>query len=271
MLYGQPRYDEFGFSITSLAKKVGSTAVKTVTVPTKYVAKGAVAAGRGVATGAKVAGKAVYQAHAIPTKWLAIKPTMWLAEKATAPVKKRVRTIVDRRARKLAWDRRKSKTPTSAEHNEARTWTRNRLLALTPVVPVAPLLAAFAGAPVDDYQLGVAPAVVAAAVPVMMAAAAALISQFNKSGEAPADPTSAAAAQAPAGGPDQGAAAPGQVDMTPVQDAADQANEAIQQATTPPGMVRLPGGARAKKSHLMIGGAVVIGLIVVLSMSGKKS
>lgn len=282
MIFGQPQRvdmlgdNELGFSITSLAKKVGGTVAKTVTVPTKYAVKATVTSAKYAKKGAVVAGKGIYQAHAIPTKWLAIKPTEWLAHKALAPVKSRVQTIVNRRARKLAWDRRKSKTPTPAEHQEARTWTRNRLLASSVIIPAAPLLAAFAGAPVRDAELGVAPAVVAAAVPVMMAAAAALISQFNKSGEAPANPGDAASAQAPASAPDAGVPNPGEVDTTPVQDAADQAKEAIDQAADAAqgkkhgAMMKLPGGMKVSKSHLMIGGALVIGLVVVMSMSKKK-
>lgn len=282
MLVGQ----QLGFSITSPFKKVGSVVksgakvvYKAHAIPTKYAVKATTTTAKYAGKGAVVAGKAVYKAHAIPTKWLLVKPTVWLTEKATAPVKSRVQKIVSRRARKLAWDRRKSKTPTPAEHSEARTWTRNRLLALTPIVPAAPLLAVFAGAPVLDSQLGANPYVIAA-VPVLMAAAAAILSQLSKSGEAPENPEGGGGALAPPpppgadGGPPP---QPGEVDLTPVQDQAamamDQGAEAMQQAADQAagrqrvGGMRLPAGV--KRSHLMIGGVLVVGLLALTMLKPK--
>jgi len=264
--------EALGFSITAPFKKVGSavkTGVKyTVVKPTQYAVKGT-----------KIAAKAVYKAHAIPTQWLAIKPTMWLAEKATAPVKKRVQTLVNRRAAKLAWDRRKSKTPTPAEHNEARTWTRNRLLKMSVIVPAAPLLAAFAGAP-DDYQLGIAPAVVAAAVPVLLAAAAVVLQQLAKSGEAPANPTDPGApAPPPPPGADGGPPPqPGEVDLTPVQDAAaeaaEQGAEAMQQVAAQAGGRQRVGGMTLpkgiSKNHMLIGGALLGGVLLIAMLKPKS-
>lgn len=60
----------------------------------------------------------------------------------------------------------------------------------------------------------------------------------------------------------------GTVDLTPVQDAAAAANDAVQEATTPPGMVRLPGIGAVKRSHLMIGGGI-LAAVVVLSLLKK--
>ena len=64
----------------------------------------------------------------------------------------------------------------------------------------------------------------------------------------------------------------GTVDLTQVQDAAAQAasaaNDAVQEATTPPGMVRLPGVGAVKRSHLMIGGGI-LAAVVVLSLLKK--
>jgi len=273
MIYGQPQYsdDQLGFSITSLAKKVGSTAVKTVTVPTKYAVKATTTTARYAGKGVKVAAKAAYK----PIEWTLIKPTVWLTSKLMTPVKSRVQKIVQRRAAKIAFDRRKATTPTPAEVSEARAWTRNKLKG---ELPHGPVLALFAdGASYDyafgDYQLGAPQAVVAAAVPVLVALATTLISRYANSGEAPANPGAdqRAAQMAPDAPVD-----PGQVDMTPVQDAADQAHEAIDQAQEAATGKRsgrsmtLPGGMKVQRSHLMLGGAVVLGLILVMSMSGGK-
>lgn len=269
MLVGQP---QLGFSITSPFKKVASAVASTTKAAVKYTV---VKPTQLAVKGTKIGAKAVYQAHKIPTEWLVIKPTMWLAEKAMAPVKSRVQTVVNRRAGKLAWDRRKSKTPTPAEHSEARTWTRNRLLAMSVIVPGAPLLAAFAGAP-NDYQFGIAPAVVAAAVPVLMAAAAAVISRLNTPGDAPANP--AAGGGAPASSAAEPPVAPGEVDLSPVQDAAaaaaEQGAEAMQQvAAQASGRQRVGGMTLPKgisKNHLMIGGGILAAVLLLAVMKPKS-
>lgn len=264
MLVGTPQVDEFGFSITSPFKAVA-----------RGVATGARTVGHGAATGVRYTGKGVKVVAKTAYKgveWTVIKPTMWLVEKAMAPVKHRVQKLVHRRASKLAWDRRKSKTPTPAEVSEARAWTKSKLRGEPPHGTV---LSVFAGAgPMpdelgDSYQLGVAPALVAAAVPVLVAAAQQLLSKFSSSGEAPANPGADAAAAAAA--PDS-PAAPGEMDMTPVQDAADQAKDAIDQASaaaTGKKLVKLPGGMHVSQKSLMIGGAVIGGLILLMALQKK--
>jgi hypothetical protein len=254
MLVGHISYDpQLGFSITSPFKKVG-----------RGIATGARAAGRGVKKGAKVVGKVAYA----PIKYGIIKPAEWLGNKITAPVRNRVQKIVHRRAAKLAFDRRKSTTPTPAEVSEARNWTRSKL---RHELPHGPVLSVFADAapapwPLGDYELGVAPAVVAAAVPILVAFTQSLLSRFDKSGEAPANPQADAKADATA--PDA-PVPPGTVDLQPAQDAAQDVAETIDTAVHP-GTVRLPGGMRVKKSHLMIGGAV-LGGVILLSLLTRKS
>jgi hypothetical protein len=263
MLVGHVNYDdpELGFSITSALKKVGNVAVKTVTVPTKYAYQGT-----------KAVGKLAYKG----IEWTAIKPTEWLAHKIMAPVKNRVQKIVHRRAAKLAYDSRKSTTPTPAEVSQARSWTRGKLM---HELPHGPALAIFAGHPevmdmLGDHQLGVAPAVAAAAVPIFMALAQQLLNRFSSSGEAPANPQADASADASA--PDAPAPA-GTVDLQPVQDAAQDVAEAVDKAAGKGkrggkgGTVTLPGGMQVKKSYLAIGGAVLGGVILLSLFTRKKS
>lgn len=250
MLVSSP---QLGFSITSPFKKIG-----------RGIESGARAAGRGVKAGAKFSVKAAYA----PIKWGIIKPTEWLAHRVMAPVRNRVQKLVHRRAVKLAYDNRKSTTPTPAEVSQARSWTRSKLKG---ELPHGPVLALFAGSmptpwPMGSYELGVAPAVAAAAVPIFVALAQQLLSRFSRSGEAPANPQADAAAEAAA--PDA-PVPPGTVDLQPAQDTADAATDAIDTAVHP-GTVKLPGGMRVKKSHLAIGGAVLGGVILLSLFTRKK-
>lgn len=174
--------DDLGFSFNPIkaVKKVG-----------KAVGKGAVAVGKGAAKGAvattKFAAKnagTIAKVAVAPAAYLAVQSTKLVGNIALAPVKSKIRSLTTRRARKLAWDRRKSKTPTVAENQEARNWTK---ASLSSKGPHGKLLATLAGAPVlSAIHLGVAPALTAAAVPVLLAIVNQLLQQANKSGAAPA-------------------------------------------------------------------------------------
>ena len=255
---------------------VAKTTGKVASTGVRYTGKGVVAAGKGVATGAKAVGKA-----AKTVALTAIKPVTWLAALATRPVRNRVATLRNRRATKLAWDRRKTKTPNAAENAEAKTWTAQKLKGQGPHGHV---LALFAGAEDDillggyepyEGQLGVDPGtatVITASIPILMALVNRVIGSSDKSGEAPADPGADAKAAAEGGG-----AAPaeaGEVDMTAVQAAAEDAGQSVQEAAeaaaTPPGSVRLPGVGAVKKNHLMIGGAV-LGAVLLISLLKPSS
>lgn len=271
-------------SFSSIAKTALNpiAATKASIAATKAVTKKSAAATVAVT---KKSAQVVYQAHAIPTKWLALKPTEWLADKALAPVKSRVRTIVSRRAAKIAMDKRKSTTPTPAEVAEAKAWTKHKLMYDGPAgvpTPHGAILALFAGAPSfsgsgfgSSYyggQLGVAPAVAAAAVPILITLANAMIKKYANSGEAPANPRADAQATSPAmDSQPEAPMAAGTQDLQPVQDAVTQAAaEAGGDPAAPAGGKGkhggLPGGIT--KKHLMIGGAV-IGGIVLISMLKK--
>jgi hypothetical protein len=237
-----------GFSIRSVGRGIKS---------------GVQATGHGIKKGAKVVGKAAY----FPVEWTLIKPTQWLAHQAARPIKGLVLRLEHRRAVKLAWDKRKSKTPNAQELAEAKSWTKHTL---NHQLPHGPILALFAGSDAamlgyyENVQLGIAPAVVAAAIPVFMAVMQNLLSRFSKSGEAPADP----GADAQAAAADQGPP-PGVTDLQPAQDAAADAVQNVADKVRGGGKsVKLPGVGRVKQSYLMIGGAVALGLVLVVMLKG---
>lgn len=260
-----PQLGDFGFpSFTSIVK----TAVNPIAMTKKsYQATKAVT---------QKTGKVVYQAHAIPTKWLAIKPTMWLADKATKPIRNRVQTIVNRRAAKIAMDKRHSPVPTPAEKAEAKAWTKHKLTYDGPggiPTPHGKILALFAGSeyhvPVytEMGQLGVAPAVVAAAVPVLVALANAMINKYAKSGEAPAHPQADATTNA------ADPVTPGTVDLQPTQNMMDEAAAsaaADADAGTSADVGARRGGGGIKRSHLLIGAAVLGGVVLIALVTRKK-
>ncbi len=230
-----------------------------------------------------VTGKVIYKAHEIPTKYLALKPTMWLANKATKPIRNRVQTIVNRRAAKIAMDKRHSTTPTAAEKAEAKAWTKHKLTYDGPggiPTPHGKILALFAGSEyqmpthTQDGQLGVAPAVVAAMVPLLVALANAMISKYAKSGEAPANPQADQRTNA------VDPMAPGTVDLQPMQNAMDEMSAGVAADAGMPGAdVEAAGGESGRhsglpggisKNHMLIGAAVLGGLVLV-AMLTKKS
>lgn len=106
---------------------------------------------------------------------------------ATKPIRSKLSTLKKRRALKLAWDRRRSTTPTPAENAEARTWAK---ASLRRKGPHGVILATLAG---DDAlfgdALGIAPAAIVAAAPVLLKVLDLAMKSFAKEGSAPADPT----------------------------------------------------------------------------------
>jgi hypothetical protein len=236
------------------------------------VAHGVSKGARGVEHGAVKVGKFAVKAALAPAEF-----SLYLTKAATRlalrPVTSRIRTLENRRANKIAWDARKSRTPTPAERSQAKAWTKAKL---RHELPHGPLLALLAGAPSVSpaelgqfgmsTNLGIAPAVIAALIPVFIALMNSMLRSFSKSGEAPImigpdgrpiippgmdvtmpDPAAEAAVNAgddgPAGGPDDGSGgAPGD------------------------GMV--PGGP-VNKNHVLLFGGIVLAIVVV-SMATKK-
>lgn len=285
---------ELGFSITSPFKAVAHGVAKGVSATGHVVAKGVSVTAHGVATGAKATGHVVASGAKLVGKGLLV--PLKLLEDITLkpllkPLRNRMNTLKARRAKKLAWDRRKSTTPTVAEQNEAKSWAKSQVHGQ---IPFGPVMAALAGPDIyDAINLGnfidqteaqfgevATAAVIAASIPVLITFLDHTINRTSKSGEAPA--TIQQGAQA-AGRAAQDAAAaiahPDAVDLSPAQDAAEEAaSDAGGGATVSAGrggsgggaMVALPGGMHVKRSHLMIGGAV-LGGIILLSLLTRKS
>jgi hypothetical protein len=191
--------DDFGWSLNpvSAIKRVASGAVGVA----KKVGSGAVTAGKYAGKAALTVGKV-----ALAPVWYLNKAALDLALR---PVRSRAATLVARRASKLAWDRRRVKTPTPAESAEAREWTKNKFRAKGPH---GHLFATLMGTPLNglggSFHLGAAPAIIAAAIPALTAIAIQILQSTQKSGEAPIDPAAGgapppeAAAPAPAPVPD---------------------------------------------------------------------
>lgn len=212
--------------------------------------------------------------HAIKTG--VIKPFEWVASKVTAPIRDRVHKLRDRRAKKIAWDSRKSTTPTPAEQAQAKAWTKAHLKKQGPHGEVLQL---FAG--VDPGFLGIAGfgaaqlgdpvtlSIIAASIPVFMALMNSVLKKANASGEAPANPAAGGGAAAPA--------APGTVDLTPAQDAAAAAggDDGSDGDAAGGGKHGHGGGGGGKllgmpKKYVIIGGAVLGGVLVLSLLTSKK-
>lgn len=168
--------------------------------PFKAIKKGVTSAAKGVATGAKATAK-VAKTTAGKVAAVALAPaavaSVLLVDVAAAPIKAKLNTLKDRRAKKLAWERRRSKTPTQAEKNEARSWAKAEL---KKKGPHGQILALLAGAPPVQEQfgeasLGLAPAI-AAAIPALIVLATQIVNAMAKSGQAPVDPYAVAAGAA---------------------------------------------------------------------------
>jgi hypothetical protein len=173
----------------------------------KLVKKAAKATASGVKKGAKATGKVT-----VKTAKATAKGVQAVGALALKPLRSKINTLTTRRAKKLAWDRRKSKTPTAAERSEARAWTKRTLSAKGPH---GKLLALLAGASPGEAQdtlgaFGIAPgplgvvepatiALISASIPALTKLLQDIISAAAKSGAAPVDPATApASAPAPA-------------------------------------------------------------------------
>ncbi|MBV8722257.1 MAG: hypothetical protein JO277_08915 [Candidatus Eremiobacteraeota bacterium] len=237
------------------------------------------AVGRGVAKGAKATGRVTkkYGKYAVeatnPELAVMAVAGKKLASWALTPVRHRVQRLKDRRAVKLAWDRRKSKTPTDAEKKEARDWTKHYLNRHPPHGPALALLAgpSFFGPSAESILLGevVTAATVSASVPVLIALMNHLLGKAHASGEAPANP-----GEAPLPAASSSAGGDGTVDTGPAQDAGTAA-EADANADASAGggkggkgggaVVKLPGVGAVPRKYLVIGG-VVVGAVVLVAL-----
>lgn len=261
----------------------------------KAVAHTTVSAGKAVGHGATVAGKAVAHNAGTVAK-LAVLPVVTLnkyvlspvLKVALSPVRSKINTLKDRRARKLAWDRRKSKTPNEAEKREAQSWAKSHMRGQTP--PLGLMLSLLAGPPsmgalgdAGDFdiellgttQIGAlgepATATIAASVPALLALITAILSRTSKSGEAPIDPSAGAAPEAPI--------APGEVDMSPAQDAAEAAGDLVDtaaqaantEALVAQGVPRALAKHGITKKQMMIGGAILGGAVLLAVLTSRRS
>jgi hypothetical protein len=242
--------------------------------PLSTIKHAAQATGHGIATGARATGhvaakgaKLTVRAALLPYEF-GLKLTEAATRLALRPVTSRVRTLTNRRANKIAWDNRKSKTPTPAENAQAKSWTKSQLKKKLPHGPLLAMLAGPLPMPTGlgsmGTNLGIAPAVIAALIPVFIAILNAMLQQFSRSGEAPVaigpdgqpimnvDPTmvpDAAADDGPppgSGGPDTGETPPGAEDA-----------------------VMAPGGP-VKKGNVVLIGGVIVGVVVLAMLMGKK-
>jgi len=231
---------ELGFGFKSFVKKVGGAAkgvVKTTVVaptkfavkktlvePTKIVAKStgrmvtgtAQAAGKlakGDVTGAgksfvkaslePVRGGAELTTHAAKTAYQASKAVTDLALK---PIRSRLGTLKDRRAKLLAWNRRQSKVPTTAEKAQARKDVKAHL---SSKGPHGKMLSWLAG-PTFAGELGVVgydDAALAAIATALAASLAKIVNDAAKSKFAPADAAKAGASAGAAAAVQQDTAA----------------------------------------------------------------
>ncbi|HEV3059591.1 MAG TPA: hypothetical protein VGY48_15180 [Vicinamibacterales bacterium] len=248
--------------------------------PFHAVARAAKGVEHGVATGARAAGHGVVKVGKIVGK-VALAPyefSLELTKAATRlalrPVTSRVRTLEKRRAAKIAWDKRKSRTPTPAEKAEAKAWTKSQLRKQLPHGPLLAMLAGPLPMPVDmgsmSTNLGIAPAVIAALIPVFIALVNSMLHKFASNGQAPiaigpngqiitaGDPTAVPDAAADEGPP------PG---SDPNEVAQDVAAAGGDDGSSDGGGATMPGG---KKGNLIMIGGLVIGVVLVASLFKSK-
>jgi hypothetical protein len=261
--------DGLGFSITSPFKAVAKAATGTA----KAVGKGTVAVGKGVEHGTAAAAKGtsqLVQKYGKTAATLAVLPVVTVNKAIVAPVLKatvlrpvisRINTLKDRRAKKLAWDNRKSPTPTPQERSQASSWTKAHLRSQAP--PLGLMMSVLAGPPRMSMTGFGEPttATITAAVPALVALLNSILSHADHSGDAPAHAGASGA---------QPVDPAGTHDLTPTQDAADQA--AVDRSSAPSGGRGKSSGLplRLTKKQLMIGGAA-LGGVVLLALLTRKS
>jgi hypothetical protein len=289
--------DDFGSIFSKIGKgvkAVGKGAVKYTIKPAVKATLAPAVFVKDVATGKNVlksTGKMV-KSTAAPV----LVPGKAIGTLALKPLINHVNTLKSRRAKKLAWDRRRSKTPTAQENNEARGWAKRKLIAKGPHGRLIALLAG-GGAPAEDgvllgaddiallgnYQLGIEPATITAitaSLPLLVAMVKGITAATAKSGEAPPDPTQVAAqtvaALAPEGSTTQRVAQaftpPEQVEAIQSQEAqqvpVDQGVEtpvepAAYEMTTDPGMQGYYFGAAPSTAKTVGFVAGLLGLVAV--------
>lgn len=256
--------------------------------PLHYVKKAAVATEHGVVKGGKFVAH-----HAVDVAKLAALPVIVLNKAilqpilhvALTPVRHKVNTLKNRRAKKLAWDHRKSTTPTPQENAEAKSWAKGYLKKEVP--PFGLMLSLLAGPPAAPIFYGHSnglgdfgdptTATIVASVPTLLAIIDKILTRSSKNGEAPASSGGAAAgdgaatdaaapADAGAGGGDASAAA-----------AADDASSdgsgggggGGKHKGHGGGDMKLPGVGAIPKKALYIGGGV-LGLLLIVALVKKS-
>ena len=254
--------------------------------PLHYAKKAATAVGHEAAAGGKFVAH-----HAADVAKLAVLPVVEMNKYilqpvlhvALTPVRHKVDTLKNRRAHKLAWDSRHSTTPTPAENAQAKSWAKSYLKREVP--PFGLMLSLLAGPPPTAFGsprvslLGAGfgdptTATIVASVPTLLAIIDKILTRSNKDGQAPVDPAGKGGAPA-AGGGGGGAAADDGSGAGAGADAAADAGSGGDDSGA--GAGKGGAGALAKKfgiskKQLMIGGAVVGGLVLlVLLMPSKKS
>jgi hypothetical protein len=250
----------------------------SITSPFKTVAHAAVSVGKGVEHGTVAVAKG---AGGVAAKYgktaaaLAVLPVVEVNKAIVAPVLKatvlrpvisRINTLKDRRAKKLAWDARKSTTPTPQERSQASSWAKSHLRSQAP--PLGLMLSVLAGAHRGAPRIATAglgeptTAAITAAVPALIALLNSILSKASKSGDAPAQ-AGKSGGSAPAA-PDPA----GTHDLTPTQNAADQAAAASAPSSGDKSGGALPLGLT--KKQLTIGGAV-LGGVVLIALLTKRS
>lgn len=255
MIFEQP---QLGFSLTKPFKSVAHA----VSHEAKAVGKGAVHV-------AKKATSPIARLALFPVVELNKVVLTPIVKTALKPVKSRVNTLKTRRAQKLAWDRRKSTTPTPAEHAEATSWAKSKLRGEAP--PLGLMLSLLAGPPIIDErtpvigQLGEpATASVLASIPALIALMNTILSRSSKSGEAPAS--------VGGGGKHGGGAnASGDAGGGAQDDGGADAGSDTGSDTGSGAKIKLPGVGPVKKSYVLIGGAVLGGALLLALLTRKST
>lgn len=227
---GQIHGAELGWGFKSLVKKVGGVAKgvvkKTVVAPTKFVTQktlieptkivakstGRMVTGTASAAGKLVkgdvtgAGKSFVKASLEPVRGgaeltkqqakAAYQASKAVTDLALSPIRSKLNTLKNRRANLLAWTRRKSKVPTTAEKAQARKDVKSML---SSKGPHGKMLAWLAGPPSTSALgefgvIGYDDAALAAIATALTASLVKIISDAAKSKFAPTDAAKAGAA-----------------------------------------------------------------------------